>query len=107
MGGILFGALNYVGSGVPIITVAAIFQKDPQILMSHAGQGNDTLAALKGKPIMISAGGQTTFWQFLKQRYGYTDEQIRPYTLQLAPLLTDSKAIQQGYLDSATFIGKV
>jgi len=103
MGASLFGALNYVGSGVPIITVAAIFQKDPQILMSHAGQGNDTLAALKGKPIMISAGGQTTFWQFLKQRYGYTDDQIRPYTFQLAPFLTDRKAIQQGYLTSEPF----
>src|SRR5262249_47546609 len=59
MGASLFGALNYVGSGVPIITVAAIFQNAPHILMSHAGQGNDTLAALKGKPIMISAGGPT------------------------------------------------
>jgi len=103
MGASLFGALNYVGSGVPIVTVAAIFQKDPQILMSHAGQGNDTLAALKGKPIMISAGGQTTFWQFLKQRYGYTDDQIRPYTFQLAPFLTNRKAIQQGYLTSEPF----
>jgi len=106
MGGSLFGALNYVGSGVPIITVAAIFQKDPQILMSHPGQGNDTLADLKGKPIMISAGGETTFWQFLKQRYGYTDDQIRPYTFQLAPFLADKKAIQQGYLTSEPFMAE-
>jgi len=103
MGASLFGALNYVDSGVPIVTVAAIFQKDPQILMSHPGQGNDTLAALKGKPIMISAGAQTTFWQFLKVRYGYTDAQIRPYTFQLAPFLADKKAIQQGYLTSEPF----
>ena len=103
MGASLFGALNYVESGVPIVTVAAIFQKDPQILMAHPGQGNDTLAALKGKPIMISAGAQTTFWQFLKVRYGYTDAQIRPYTFQLAPFLADKKAIQQGYLTSEPF----
>jgi len=103
MGGSLFGALNYVASGVPIVTVAAIFQKDPQILMAHPGQGNDTLAALKGKPIMISAGGQTTFWQYLKLRYGYTDSQIRPYTFQLAPFLVNKKAITQGYLTSEPF----
>ena len=103
MGGSLFGALNYVVSGVPIVTVAAIFQKDPQILMAHPGQGNDTLAALKGKPIMISAGGQTTFWQYLKLRYGYTDSQIRPYTFQLAPFLVNKKAITQGYLTSEPF----
>ena len=103
MGASLFGALNYLQSGVPIVTVAAIFQKDPQILMAHPGQGNDSLAALKGKPIMISAGAQTTFWQFLKLRFGYTDAQIRPYTFQLAPFLTDTKAIQQGYLTSEPF----
>jgi NitT/TauT family transport system substrate-binding protein len=103
MGASLFGALNYLASGVPLVTVAAIFQKDPQILMAHPGQGNDTLEALKGKPIMISAGAQSTYWQFLKQRYGYSDAQIRPYTFQLAPFLADKKAIQQGYLTSEPF----
>jgi len=103
MGASLFGALNYVASGVPIVTVAAIFQKDPQILMAHPGQGHDTLEALKGKPVMISAGAQSTYWQFLKHRYGYTDDQIRPYTFQLAPFLADKKAIQQGYLTSEPF----
>jgi NitT/TauT family transport system substrate-binding protein len=103
MGASLFGALNYVASGVPIITVAALFQKDPQIFMAHPGQGNDSLEALKGKPIMISAGAVSTYWQFLKQRFGYTDAQIRPYTFQLAPFLADKKAIQQGYLTSEPF----
>jgi len=45
-----FGALNYVQGAIPMVTVAAIFQKDPQVLISHPGQGNDTLAAMKGKP---------------------------------------------------------
>jgi len=103
MGASLFGALNYVASGVPIIPVAAVCQKDPQILMAHPGQGNDTLQALKGKPIMISAGAVSTYWQFLKQRFGYTDSQIRPYVFQLAPFLADKKAIQQGYLTSEPF----
>ena len=103
MGASLFGALNYLQSGVPIVTTAAIFQKDPQILMAHPGQGHDSLAALKGKPIMISAGAQSTYWQFLKHRFGYTDAQIRPYTFQLAPFLADKKAIQQGYLTSEPF----
>jgi NitT/TauT family transport system substrate-binding protein len=103
MGASLFGALNYVASGVPIITAAAVFQKDPQIFMAHPGQGNDSLEALKGKPIMISAGAVSTYWQFLKQRFGYTDSQIRPYVFQLAPFLADKKAIQQGYLTSEPF----
>ncbi|HEY4588607.1 MAG TPA: ABC transporter substrate-binding protein, partial [Thermoanaerobaculia bacterium] len=49
-----FAALNYVKAGVPVVTVAAIFQKDPQVLIAHPGQGNDTLEALKGKPILIA-----------------------------------------------------
>src|SRR5215467_8499223 len=67
-----FGALNYVKNGVPMVSVAALFQKDPQVLISHPGQGNDTVAAMKGKPILVGAGSRATFWNFLKARYGYT-----------------------------------
>src|SRR5260370_5073184 len=86
-----------------MVTVAAIFQKDPQVLISHPGQGNDTLAAMRGKPILIGAGSRATFWNFLKAKYGYTDDQIRPYTFNMAPFLADKSAIQQGYLTSEPY----
>src|SRR5437868_9058498 len=54
MGSNCFNALNYVKNNIPMTCVGAIFQKDPQVLVSHAGVGNDSLAAIKGKPIMIS-----------------------------------------------------
>lgn len=98
-----FAALNYVRSKVPMVTVAAIFQKDPQVLLAHPGQGHDTLEALRGKPIFIAPPARTTFWNFLKIRYGYRDEQIRPYTFNMAPFLADKKAIQEGYLTSEPF----
>jgi len=98
-----FGALNYVKNGIPMVSVAAIFQKDPQVLMAHPGQGNDTLAAMKGKPILIGAGSRATFWNFLKARYGYTDDQIRPYTFNMAPFLADKSAIQQAYATSEPY----
>jgi NitT/TauT family transport system substrate-binding protein len=98
-----FGALNYVQGAIPMVTVAAIFQKDPQVLISHPGQGNDTLAAMKGKPILVGAGSRATFWNFLKAKYGYTDDQIRPYTFNMAPFLADKSAIQQGYLTSEPY----
>ena len=66
-----------------------MFQKDLRALLSHPGVGNDTLPALKGKPILIGAAGRTSFWQWLKVKYGYTDEQVRPYTFNLAPFLAD------------------
>jgi len=98
-----FGALNYVKNGVPMVSVAALFQKDPQVLMAHPGQGNDTVAAMKGKPILVGAGSRATFWNFLKARYGYTDDQIRPYTFNMAPFLADKTAIQQAYVTSEVY----
>jgi NitT/TauT family transport system substrate-binding protein len=98
-----FAALNYVKAKVPMVTVAAIFQKDPQVLLAHPGQGNDSLEALKGKPILIAPAARLTFWNFLKIHYGYTDDQIRVYTFNMAPFLADQKAIQEGYLTSEPY----
>jgi NitT/TauT family transport system substrate-binding protein len=98
-----FEPLNFVRSGVPIVMVAAAFQKDPQVLIAHAGAGNDTLQAMKGKPILISAASRENFWKFLSVRYGFTDDQIRLYTFNMAPFLADKSAIQQGYLTSEPY----
>ena len=103
MGSNSFSALNYVKGGIPMVTVGSIFQKDPQVLIAHAGQGNDSLAALKGKPIMISPPARAGYWQFLRVKYGYSDDQIRTYTFNMAPFLADKSAIQQGYLTSEPF----
>jgi NitT/TauT family transport system substrate-binding protein len=99
-----FVPLNFVREKIPMVAVAAIFQKDPSVLIAHPGQGADSLAALKGRPIMISGDTRVTSWLFLKQKFGYTDDQIRPYSFSVAPFLADKKAIQQGYLTSEPFI---
>lgn len=95
-----FIPLNFVRESIPMVAVAALFQKDPQVLIAHAGQGNDSLEALKGKPIMIGSDTRIGSWLFLKARFGYTDAQIRPYTFNPAPFLADKQAVQQGYLTS-------
>jgi len=98
-----FGPLNFASQNIPIVAVAAIFQKDPSVLIAHPGQGNDSLAALKGKPVMIGSDTRVTSWAFLKSKFGYTDDQIRPYAFSVAPFLAQPKAIQQGYLSSEPF----
>ncbi|HXO91050.1 MAG TPA: ABC transporter substrate-binding protein [Stellaceae bacterium] len=98
-----FGPLNFTAENIPMVAVAAIFQKDPSVLIAHPGQGNDSLAALKGKPIMIGSDTRITSWAFLKSKFGYTDDQIRPYTFSVAPFLADPNAVQQGYLSSEPF----
>ena len=98
-----FGPLNFASQNIPMVAVAAIFQNDPSVLIAHPGQGDDSLAALKGKPIMIGSDTRVTSWMFLKNKFGYTDDQIRPYTFSVAPFLADPKAVQQGYLSSEPF----
>ncbi len=103
MGGNMFAAFNYLTNTVPMVTVAAAFQKDPQILMVHPDAPYRSLADLKGVTLLISKAGQITFWQWLKQAYGFTDEQIRPYTFNPAPFIANKDWGQQGYVTSEPF----
>src|SRR5437660_4811905 len=98
-----FEGINYVKESLPFLCIAAIFQKDPQVLISHPNVGNDTLADLKGKPILIGAASRTSYWPFLKAKFGFTDEQTRPYTFNMAPFLADKTVSQQGFLSSEPY----
>jgi NitT/TauT family transport system substrate-binding protein len=55
---------------------------------------------MKGKPILIASASRNNYWQFLRAKYGYTDDQIRAYTFNMAPFLADKSTIQQGFLTS-------
>lgn len=98
-----FRAFAFAQDKLPAIAVASFFQKDPRVLMSHPGTGNDTLAALKGKPLMVATTGRQTYWLWLKAKYGMTDDQLRPYAFSLAPWLVDKQVTVQGYLTSEPF----
>ncbi|HJR57501.1 MAG TPA: ABC transporter substrate-binding protein [Rhizomicrobium sp.] len=103
MGSNSFIAMNMLRQGVPIKAVMAVFQKDPQVLMSHPRRDINSIADMKGKPILISSASTTAFWPWLKARFGFSDRQIRKYTYNLAPFLRDPNAIQEGYLTSEPF----
>jgi NitT/TauT family transport system substrate-binding protein len=96
-------ALNFVQADIPALAVAALYQKDPAVLIAHPGTGASSFAALRGKPIMISADTRAGWWQFLRAKFGYTDSQIRPYNFSLQPFLASKGAIQQGYLGSEPY----
>ena len=98
-----FAAMAMVQQSIPVVAVAAFFQKDPEVLISHPGAGSDTIAAMKGKPIMISAANRTGSWLFLKAKYGFTDDQIRPYNFSVLPFLADPKAIEIGFVSSEPY----
>jgi len=98
-----FLPMNFVKEQVPMIAVAAFFQKDPTVLIAHQDAG-DGLSSLKGKPMMLSADSRVGWWLFLKARFGYGDDQIRPYNFNVAPFLANPQAVQQGYLTSEPFL---
>jgi NitT/TauT family transport system substrate-binding protein len=87
--------------GLPLVTVASSFQFDLQGLMAHDDVAD--IAALKGRPILIAGSSRTTFWPWLRAKYGFTDDQIRPYTFNLQPFFADKTMAQQGYLSSEPF----
>lgn len=86
---------------LPLVTVASSFQFDLQGIMTHDDVPD--LAALKGRPILIAGSSRTTFWPWLRARYGYTDDQIRPYTFNLQPFFADKTVAQQAYPSSEPY----
>jgi len=87
--------------GVPVVTVAAYFQKDPQVLIAH--EDVTKFEQLKGKTLLIGAQAQRGYWPWLKAKFGFTDEQTRPYTFNIQPFVADKNAAQQGYLTSEPY----
>ena len=86
---------------LPLVTVASSFQFDLQGLMTHDDVAD--IAALKGKPILIAGSSRITFWPWLRAKYGFTDDQIRPYTFNLQPFFADKNMAQQGYPSSEPY----
>jgi NitT/TauT family transport system substrate-binding protein len=99
-----FAQLNFLTAGIDAVTVAAFFQKSPQTLVAHPGQGIDSLDDLLGRKVMIAGFSQQEFWQFLKARHGFTDDQVEPYAYSSAPFLADTSAVQQGYVTEDAFL---
>jgi len=88
-------------SGVPVVTVATIFQKDPQVLIAH--EDVKSFEQMKGKTILIAQSANRGYWPWVKAKFGLTDEQTRPYTFNIQPFVADKNVVQQGYLTSEPY----
>ncbi|MGZ8407382.1 MAG: ABC transporter substrate-binding protein, partial [Caulobacteraceae bacterium] len=103
MGSNSFIVMNMAAEKAPVKAVAAFMQKDPQVLIAHPDSGIARIADMKGHPILLADASITAFWVWLKAKYGFTDDQVRKYTFNSAPFLTDKRAVQQGYLTSEPY----
>jgi NitT/TauT family transport system substrate-binding protein len=86
-----------------VVTVAAFFQRNPQILLAHPGSGVDGLASLRGRSIHLSVEARETWWPWLKKVHGFTDNQFVGQSYSLRRFLETPDAIQQGYLTDEPF----
>jgi NitT/TauT family transport system substrate-binding protein len=107
MGGTL-GAFDDVNQGIPVIDVAAMFQKDPQIFMTHPDAGYNTFADLAKAPtIFMGKDIFVTTFAWMKATFpGFNDGQYKPYTFNPAPFIADDKSVQQGYVTSEPYAVK-
>ncbi len=96
-----FQVLSSIEAGIPVETVAASFQFDPQGMLTHDDVKG--LSDLKGKTILVAGSGRTSWWPWLKEKYGYTDGQTRPYTFNLQPFFVDRNVAMQAYPSSEPF----
>lgn len=103
MGGDLLQAFNAVKEGVPVVSVAAIFQKHPQVIVTHPGKA-ETFADLTGLTLLIGDNGYQSYYQWMMAEYGFTAEQREPYTFNPGPFLADENKGMQGYLSSEPYL---
>ena len=103
MGGDLLQAFNAAKEGIPVVAVAAAFQKHPQVIVTHPGQA-ETFEDLKNLNLLIGDNGYQSFYQWMIAAHGFTEEQRQPYTFNPAPFLADTAMGMQGYLSSEPYL---
>jgi len=94
-------SFDAVEHNIPTVAVAASFQKDPQVLIAHPDVG--TLEDLKTRILFVSKEGMTTYFQWLKADYGFSEKNVKPYTFNAQPFLADKKSAMEGYVTSEPF----
>src|SRR5437660_10203288 len=99
----LLQAFDAVEQNVPTIAVAALFQKDPQVLLAHPDQGIERFEDLKKLTLLVSAEGLASYFQWMKADFGFRQEQVKPYTFNPQPFLADKRTAMQGYVTSEPF----
>lgn len=96
-----FSVLKALEAGLDATTVATSFQFDLQGLVTHDDVKD--LAQLKGKTILVATAGRTSWWPWMRAKYGYAEEQTKAYTFNLQPFLADRNTAQQAYMSSEPF----
>jgi NitT/TauT family transport system substrate-binding protein len=96
-------AFDAVANNVPVVTVAAIFQKDPQVFLTHPEAKITRLEDLKPLTLFVSKEGISSYYQWLKSEYGFSEKNVRPYTFNPQPFIAEGRSAMQGYVTSEPY----
>jgi NitT/TauT family transport system substrate-binding protein len=96
-------SFDAVANSVPVVTVAAIFQKDPQVFLSHPESKITKLEQLKPLTLFVSKEGITSYFQWLKSEYGFSEAKVKPYTFNPQAFIATPQSAMQGYVTSEPF----
>ena len=96
-------SFDAVEQNVPTVAVAAMFQKDPQVLIAHPDVGVDKFEDLRGFTLFVSKEGIATYFQWLKTDYKFNESRVKPYTFNAQPFLADRQSAMQGYVTSEPY----
>ena len=96
-------SFDAVANNVPVVTIAAVFQKDPQVLLTHPELKITKLEELKPLTLLVSKEGISSYFQWLKSEYGFNEKNVRPYTFNPQPFIANAQTAMQGYVTSEPF----
>jgi NitT/TauT family transport system substrate-binding protein len=96
-------SFDAVANKVPVVEVAAMFQKDPEVFVTHPESKVTKLEDLKPLTLFVSKEGMTTYFQWLKSEYKFSEDKVKPYTFNSQPFIADKQSAMQGYVTSEPF----
>ena len=96
-------SFDAVANNVPVVSVAAMFQKDPQVFLTHPESKVTKLEDLKPLTLFVSKEGITSYYQWLKSEYGFSEKNVRPYTFNPQPFIATPQSAMQGYVTSEPY----
>src|SRR5215216_7414127 len=85
-------SFDAVINNVPVVAVAAIFQKDPQVFLTHPETKFSKLEDLKPLTLFVSKEGVASYFQWLKSEYGFSESKVKPYTFNSQPFIVNKQS---------------
>ncbi len=103
MAGNLLLPFNSIEQGIPVKVVAAHFQKEPQVLLSHPGVFATFEDLKNASQIFVGDAGYQSYYQWMVNAFGFPQELRVPYTFNAAPFIADENSAQQAYVTSEPY----